>query len=374
MSAGRPAPQRDITEALLDVVNNRPIAVALHHLDPDSLIAAARFHRIAPLVYRTLAVCGSPQADLLAADRRGAVIHHIRVSAVLAEIAHALDGLPWAVFKGPVLSEFAHPVPGLRTYKDVDILVSPAQLREAAQRLFDSGWNVVDSDADLRNPDIGGELRLASRAGVLLDLHWAMVVTRSLRQLFPTDSEALLERRVPAQIGPASLAVLDPLDATVHTLQHAALAGGVRLLHLLDADQTVRRNVQDWNELCERAKSWGATSQTALVLLRAQRWLGTPVPPDLFARLELSAALRSLLRSVDRLSPAPKLRKDESTAKLVARAVRPSATRTMALAARNAALGVVHRMRPATPPKPREPASPNVIAQYFDVVERNARK
>lgn len=373
MPAGRSAPQRYITQAILDVVNDRPIAPTLAELNPDGLAAAARFHRIAPLVYRALSGSDSPHAQLLAADRQRALIHHVRVSAVLAEVAQAFDGLAWAVFKGPVLSEFAHPVPGLRTYKDVDVLVSPSQLREATGRLLDDGWNVVDSDADLRNPDIGGELRLASRAGILLDLHWAMLVTQAERRLFPIDSDDLLERRVSTQIGPASLAMLDPLDATIHTIQHAALAGAVRLLHLLDADQTVRRNVQDWDELHRRARSWGATAQTGLVLLRAQRWLGTPVPPDLFGRLELSAALRGLLRGVDRLSPAPSRRQDESTAKLVARAIRPSTPRTMGLAARNATLGVVHRMRRATPPQRREPASAEVIAQYFDVVEQTAR-
>lgn len=372
MSAARTVSQRDIADALLDVVNSRPLPAVLNDLDTQDLATAARFHRIAPLVYRALLKDDAPHAQVLAVDRQRAFIHHIRVSAVLAEVAHVLDGLAWVVFKGPVLSEFAHPVPGLRTYKDVDVLVSPAQFREATQRLFDSGWNVIDSDDDLRNPDVAGELRLASRAGVLLDLHWSMVVSRSLRRLFPVDSEALLDRRVPAQIGPASLAVLDPLDATVHTIQHAALAGAVRMLHLLDADQTVRRNVQDWDELCERARSWGATAQTGLVLMRAQRWLGTPVPLDVFDRLELPPALLGLLAGVDRLSPAPRLRRDESAAKLMARAVRPSAPRTMALVARNAAMGVVNRVRPAGAPKRREPASADIITQYLDVVERSA--
>lgn len=338
----------------------------------DDLVAGARFHRIGPLVQIALRESRPELAAHFGADRERAMLHHLRAMAVLAEIGAVLDGIPWLAFKGPVLSELAHPVPGLRVYKDLDVLVDPGQMREAAGRLFDAGWNVVDSNESLRNPELAGELRIASRAGILLDLHWAMAVSRPLRQVFPIAARPLLERRRPVRLGPAQAWALDPSDALVHVCHHAALAGGTRLLHLLDADRLARQ-VPDWETLAGRALEWDASAQVALVLLRAHRWLHTPLPRGFLGLLGLSGSFGGLMSAIDRVQPAPRLRRDDSLARLAARAARPGVARTVALMARNGALGVRNRLRPAEPEPRREPADRAAIAEYLAAVEAATR-
>ena len=311
-------------------------------------------------------------ADSLKSDRDFAVRHHMRVLAVLAEIEATLAGIPWLAFKGPILSELAHPLPGLRSYKDVDILVDPGDLRTTCGRLIDIGWNIIDSNETLRRPELSGEVRMASPRRILVDLHWSMVVNVTRRKRFQIPTRELLERRKNVMAGLARIWALDLEDSIVHVCVHAALSGATRLLHLIDADQ-LSRQIQDWDLVVRRSYEWGATAQTALVLGRARRLLDTPLPSDLNAMLGLPKSLGSVLSSVDRIWPTEGLRQDESMPRLVARAVRGSASGTIASAARNGAIGVLHRLRPKPAPGPRIPADRETIDQYLTAVEDASR-
>ncbi|WP_448071243.1 nucleotidyltransferase family protein [Georgenia yuyongxinii] len=78
------------------------------------LVTAVRHHRIAPLAHVGLRDLSPDVAARLRPDRDAAIAMHLRTSGVLDRLARLLPDVPWATFKGPVLSELAHPVPGLR--------------------------------------------------------------------------------------------------------------------------------------------------------------------------------------------------------------------------------------------------------------------
>jgi Uncharacterised nucleotidyltransferase len=290
------------------------------------------------------------------------------VLAALGEIEATLGDMAWLTFKGPILSELAHPLPGLRSYKDLDILVHPRDLREAYGRLNAVGWNVIDSNETLSRPELSGEVHIASSRRILVDLHWSMVVNVSRRQRFPVPTADLLgrRRRVPAGLTP--LWALDPTDSLLHVCLHAALSGATRLLHLIDADQLARQ-VEDWELMAQRAAQWRVTAQAALVLDRAQRLMDTALPADLYPMLGASEGLRSVLSAVNRQWPTETLRQDESFPRIVAKAVHPTASATLTSVVRNGALGVVHRMRRQPIRPPRVPADPRMIEEYLSRVE-----
>ena len=70
----------------------------------DELVRAVRFHRIAPLAHVALRDARPDLAALLREDRDRALMHHVRVTTTLAAVSNTLADLPWATFKGPVLS------------------------------------------------------------------------------------------------------------------------------------------------------------------------------------------------------------------------------------------------------------------------------
>ncbi|MCC2593748.1 nucleotidyltransferase family protein [Tessaracoccus sp. OS52] len=364
----RTAVQHRVDDALVAVCRGEQPFLGEEPGAAEDFVSAARYHRIAPLAH--VAVRGSRPdvADALRDDRSQALINHLRTTALLASVAGTLEGIRWLAFKGPILSEFAHPIPGLRFYKDLDLLVGPGEFREACNRLFDAGWQLLLGDDSLESAEFPGEIALGDPHGVVMDLHWSMVVMKSVRSRFQVTADALLDRRVPVTIGPAQLYALAPADALVHVCQHAALIGATKLGHVLDADQLARQ-VDDWDELVERAAQWGASIQVAAVLGRAQRLLDTPVPAGLDARLGVGPGMRRLLVGVDSQWPIQSLRQDASWVRLVTRALRPGLAGTAATIAGRAANGVAHRLRPAPPRSPRVAASPAVVDAYLARVE-----
>ena len=298
-------------------------------------------------------------------------MHHVRVIASLEAVGSTLAGIPWVTFKGPVLSESLHPVAGLRSYGDLDILVTPTDLRKACERLLDVGWQVLATRDDLLNGEVTGEIELGRAGGAVVDLHWSLVLSETLRRRFHIPTVEILAASTPLTIGPVDARTLDTTDTLVHLCHHAALSGAVRLVHLLDVDQAARR-IEDWERLARRARSWGAGAQVGLVIARARRVLGTPVPRNLDRRLGLSRAFGTLVSAVDLAWPAPSLRAEASWPRLVARAARPSAYATAFRSLQNAVLGAVNRARPAAAVEPRTPAGRDDLQAYFSAVEAAA--
>jgi hypothetical protein len=368
----RTALQRAVDDALLTTCRGghprlAEEAVTAGPALADDLVAGARYHRVAPLAHVALRRHHPELAELLADDRSRALIHHLRASERLAAVARVLSGLRWLAFKGPILSEFAHPVPGLRFYKDLDVLVAPGEFREACTRLLAEGWQVLLSAESLGSAELPGELALADPHGLVLDLHWATVVSRTARRRFTGDAEALLGRRRQVTIGPAQAWAFSRGDALVHVAQHAALIGATKLGHLLDADQLARQ-VDDWDDLVERAGEWGAGVEVAAVLGRAGRLFGTPIPDGLAERLGVGAGMRRLLREIDRRWPVQTLREDASPVRLLTRALRPGLAATTGNALQRASRGVWHRLRE---PRGRAgtPAGAEALDAYLERVE-----
>ncbi|WP_413452160.1 nucleotidyltransferase family protein [Georgenia phoenicis] len=364
--------ERALSELLLAVCRDE-VTGAAAAVEPAAVARAARHHRVSPLAHVRLREHAPATAELLRPDRDTAKALHVRAGMLLAHLGRLLEDVPWVAFKGPVLSELAHPVPGLRPYGDLDVLVAPHDLRAVSRVLLAAGWEVGDYDDMLRNPEVPGEMHWFTPAGIPVDLHWAMINMRTRRRRFTIPTDELLARRRQVRIGLAEAWTMDEADSLVHVALHAALAGANRLGWMLDIDQLARQ-VGDWDRVARQAGQWGAQAQVALALRRATATLGTPVPPGLYRRLGTSPALRAVLDSVDRLSPVTAQRRDASVSRLVARAVRPGTARTAVQVTRNAAQGVLDRVRPpAAHPRVRVPAGPEALEVYLRAVEADTR-
>lgn len=341
--AARVAP-RAVSRTLVDVCTGVARPPALAPVATEMLVEAARFHRVAPLVLSVLGRSARPGLNALEADRLRAMATHLQACGVIEQLAHELAGLAWAILKGPVFSEVAHPVPGLRSYNDVDVLVAPESLREVCRRLHLAGWLLADYEDMLAAKDPPGEMHWVSPTGALVDLHWSITNMPSRRRLFAVPTAELLERRVAVALGPTSVWTLDPYDTFVHACLHAAQSGANKLLYLVDVDG-LSRHVDDWDEVVTRARQWRATSQVCLVTRRARRVLHTELPVDLDARLGVPWPVRGLLGLTDRMAPVPDARQNAGVARLVARAVRTSTTETVRVVGRSAARAALGRVR-----------------------------
>lgn len=334
---------------------------------------------------------GAPGAAAVAAAHAAAVASHQRAVAELALVDRALRaaGVDYLVLKGPVLAELVYRRPDLRSYVDIDVLVDPVGFAAALAALEAAGCAVYERNWELARDRLLGELRLFTPAGAVLDLHWHVIADRATRAAFPVDLTGVRERARTVRLAGRDVRTLDPADTVVHLALHASLAGGHRLVWLKDLEQVLRApDAPQWTDLERRAAQWRAGPALALMLLRARRALGVPVPADLPARLVPDAGWRLACRLADLAAPPGRGpgSAQPSIGRIVARAARADGpasrhelARRVAGWARTAVTGARHARDPEHLFDPTDQGSaaypaggPVARAAYLDAVARLA--
>ena len=294
------------------------------------MAAAADYHGILPTVERALreAPLPAPVREQLAERAHDQRAQALRASHAAIEVSTLLTELeiPHAVVKGPMLAEpLGQPD---RAYGDLDLLLPPSAVEPALQALRAAGaWHL--DDHRWPRADGVGELPLGWPPGVVLDLHWSLVHHADVRSRFHLPPEQLIERGRDVRVLEQPIPTLDEIDTLVHVATHAAISGGHRLVWLADLDAAIRRldGVQHggWDGLVQRARNAGAGLVLAVMLDRARRALGTPLPAGLLASLSAGGRLwLGLTGSFDALRPVSRSYHRSFRGQLLVRATGPT--------------------------------------------------
>ena len=318
------------------------------------LVAAVRFHRIAPLAH--VALRGSPDPTWPPSSARTATRAHApRAGHRVARGDQPAPwrGCPWVTFKGPVLSETLHPVAGLRSYGDLDLLVAPADLREACERLLArrlAGPGVAGRPAQRRGDRRGGARpRPAARSSTCTG---RSLLSQTLRRRFPVPTADL--RRPQHAAG-------DRPGRGPHARRHRHAGPPVpprRDVGRRTPGPPARRRP---GGASDPRLGPGRQPRPVLGCRRAGRSGARPGPARPghagAARPRPPARPLPCVREAHRPPSTPRgrlaaVRGEASWPRLVARAARPSATATASRALQNAVLGAVNRARPAPAQRP----------------------
>jgi hypothetical protein len=291
------------------------------------LHAAALRHGVIGCLWTALRASGLADRPDAAPTREAytsAVGRHLRTLSDLELVLDVLGGYGIAplTLKGPVLAGAVYRRPDLRGYVDLDLLVSPAEFPLALPALERAGCAVFERNWPLVRDRELGALRLTTPAGTVIDLHWHLFYERSVRQAVPVDLAAVRGRARTVELAGRRVRTLDALDTLVHLAVHAALDGGDRLVWCKDIEQALLyRAVPDWDQLALRAEQWHAAPAVALMLGRARRVLGVPVPVAVLRSLASDPVWRGVVLAAD-LFPAGAVPGRPSPARAVARATR----------------------------------------------------
>jgi len=212
-----------------------------------------------------------------------------------AELVAALaeSGIPALVLKGTDFADRLYPRPGLRLFRDVDILISEsARARTdlclerlgyqatAASLKYDSGYG----QCGWRRPEAPPADRMA---GGTVEIHWDLVNSPSLRRAVSVPLEALQVER-PAS--PGGLSRLSPASMLLAAAVHGATSHAFdRLQVLYDVTQAARGAAGPLDEawLAEAAKRTGAAFALGVALALAGEVVAEPQCGELLARLRL---------------------------------------------------------------------------------------
>ena len=268
------------------------VAELVEHATDDvlrDLPALAEAHRVAGCVHAVLARTGGVADDVLerlAASLHEAASHHLVVRGVLARVGAVLDaaGVPWLVFKGPVLSSSVYCDPGMRRYSDLDVLVPPDRFADAVAAMEAAGFG---------NPVTSWSPQVYFRAGAIafnvgsigVDLHWHVMFKYQDRRWYTVDPEQLFARRRTVDVGGRRCATFDEVDTVFHLALHASLEGCHRLVWLKDIEMAIATGQPDLDELVRRSRAARCAPAIGIALARSRWTLGAAVPDDIVTAL-----------------------------------------------------------------------------------------
>lgn len=286
--------------------DHHAIEAQMTTVSQPEFLGLAEYHRVAGLAYEVLRDLQATPSSLLAelATRYAeAVANHMRALWALRLVrdVHRTVGCRWAVFKGPVAVETLYGgVPGRRQYLDLDVLVEPSALGDVLAQFEQVDGRVLDRNWVGMRRSMRGELHIALPVDVPIDLHWNLIDMHRRRMLL--DTNEILDRARPVEIGGLTVPTLDAVDGTIHLAFHAAYSGGDRLLWLKDVERAADVWRPDWDEVVQRAERANIGRAVGLILERSRRVLGAEIPEHIGMTLVGRPMLR-IVDAIDRVSP-----------------------------------------------------------------------
>jgi len=188
------------------------------HPDPVSLVSVAEQHGVLPLLARALSAAGIA-CETAQARARQIAFRNLALAAELVKLTSALreHKIPVLAYKGPVLGQQLYGDATLRQFRDLDILVAPADALRTSEVLRQLGYeDVAPFSPSLLRKHVASQCEwqmAGADTGTLIELHWA---------LFPRYASFDLSfdelRRASVEIAIAGEAVRAP------ALDHLALA------------------------------------------------------------------------------------------------------------------------------------------------------
>jgi hypothetical protein len=308
-----PAETRRALVAALRAAPAAPTGTSLTALvaacDPEQLAGLAISEGLAGPAYEKLGGLLPPgPGSRLATEARRDAVRHLAYLGLLGKFAVALDSakVAWAALKGPVLAEFSYPE-APRSYADLDLLVAPQQLREAATALRGAGADFAELDWPRLVKRAKGELSMAVHGLPIVDLHWHLVYLRSARERWAIPTEDLVGRRRRVRLKGVDAWSLDPDDFLAHLALHASFGAVQQLRRLLDIERTVASRTPDWQVLVQRCRAWRVGLPVGVMLNRARHTLGAAVPEEVVQELAGSRANRLVVRQLSAWVPSGRM-------------------------------------------------------------------
>jgi len=216
---------------------------------------------------------------------------HLRGRAAEAMLALQARGLPAALIKGEDFADRLYARPGLRPFRDVDLLLPREAMGEASAVVRQLGYREVQSGA--KYEEGYGERTFDSFAAprVRLELHWNLINSPSQRRRSSLGFDDLQWEASPP--GGQRRLRASPASSLLVAAVHAVLGHRFdRLQHLCDIRQICRgaAGAPDLKWLREAAGRTGTRAPLAAALEVTARLLGDSASRRALGRLRLGRA------------------------------------------------------------------------------------
>ena len=254
-------------------------------LNWSEVLRLAEHHGVLPLVARNLIEHGRGLPLEIECSLRAAYEANLRRSLWFAsELARITQHfgrsqLRAVPYKGPLLAQSAYHDLGLRSFSDLDFLISPADFERAKQALAEIGYRPsteLQPAVERLSLRAGYERSFDSAAGNnLVELQWALL---SHFYGVDLDVDELLKRAGRTVVGGNEVPCLSPEDSLLVLCLHAAKHLWTRLIWLSDIAETLRTEAIDYSLVFSRADALGIGRIFGVSFWLVKNVLGAEIP------------------------------------------------------------------------------------------------
>jgi hypothetical protein len=278
-------------------------------MDWKRLLAAARGHGLAPLLYIGLdsACTGLVPKSVLRELGRRFVLNSARNRVMTAELVRILalfegHGIAALPFKGPLLAESIYGDLALREFEDLDILVHESKVAEAEILMQAEGYLTADElpqDRPVSYRRTQHEITYRHpRKSFFIDLHWRMAPAFFQ---FPMDMDRLWTRIEWTSLAGSRVRNLSKEDALLILCAHGGRhfwkklewVGGVA--GLISAHPEI-----NWEYVFDQARDIGSERVLLLGLLMVHNLFGAEIPQAALQRTRKDEVLCTLAAEAQR--------------------------------------------------------------------------
>jgi len=204
--------------------------------------------------------------------------------------------------KGPVLALQIYGDLGSRHVGDLDLLVSPENIKKAEDILCHRGYKRIDPDFQLTRKQHSVYVRnnhhfeyFCQERKVKIELHWR---SDPNPYLFPLSFDEMWNDRQTIKVGGANVAALSLEHTLFFLCVHGAGHEWFRLFWLNDVAQLMIKNDSlDWDIILKRSEELGISRMVAEAIVLVSSLFGTPLPKQVFLYAQKHKAVYQLAKN-----------------------------------------------------------------------------
>jgi len=274
-------------------------------LDFDYLFATAQAHGLLPLLHKHLSGADLIPGHFLSRLKRESVANSQSVLHLIGKQLRVYklfneQGIPVALFKGPLLSEMAYGELSLRQAGDIDLLIN--------RQHFDRARSLLESLGYAMYPQLTAA-QLASHLNnnceiqfmrddwfTVVDLHWNLA-PRSF--VFRVEIDEVMSRLRRVRLAGTAVETFGIEDSVLYQSMHGAKHLWRRLEWITALAETLRSSPEiDWPVLLDRASSAHATRILGLGLRLVEKFSDMKIPDDIFEALDPDRAIHRMAAKI----------------------------------------------------------------------------
>jgi hypothetical protein len=219
----------------------------------------AETHGLTPLLYTHLQAAGVPVPATIQQQLQARAIQHAHANRVrakaLADVLAVFQAaeIDMLVLKGAALAHLVYPQPGLRSMRDVDVLVSRSQARQAQALLAEMGFNAPPPGDSLSAKHLTVAQREGEGLPVSVEIHHNLYAKGTPA----TELEALCPRAVSFTLAGVTAYTLSHEEMLEHIYRHMRIIfNPLRLIWIADLVSLAERFAAeiDWPRVNPRVR------------------------------------------------------------------------------------------------------------------------